>query len=130
MHRLLFGMGVLWLALGGLALAQRPGETGGDWWLGPGQLGLGLVMFALGALARRRGWALYRPDPTVERIFERLRLDQTYAASEAVKDLLRSGHEIAAIKVYRQASGVGLREAKEAVEAVDRALKRGDAEDR
>ena len=127
MHRLLFGMGVLWLVLGGLALTQRPGETGGEWWLGPGELLLGLVMFALAARARSRGWALYRPDPTVERIFERLRLDQSYAASEAVEDLLRSGHKIAAIKVYRQATGLGLKEAKEAVEAADRALKREDA---
>ena len=37
-----------------------------------------------------------------------------------VQRLLSEGHKIAAIKVYREVHGVGLKEAKEAVEALQR----------
>lgn len=37
-----------------------------------------------------------------------------------VRRLVAEGHKIAAIKVYREVHGVGLREAKEAVEALER----------
>ncbi|MEM9731076.1 MAG: ribosomal protein L7/L12 [Myxococcota bacterium] len=37
-----------------------------------------------------------------------------------VRRLVSEGHKIAAIKVYREVHGVGLKEAKEAVEALER----------
>ena len=36
-----------------------------------------------------------------------------------VKSLLRSGNKIAAIKAYREKTGVGLKEAKDAIDALD-----------
>ena len=39
-----------------------------------------------------------------------------------VEQLLRQKNKIEAIKVYRQMTGVGLREAKDAVEAIERRL--------
>jgi ribosomal protein L7/L12 len=38
-------------------------------------------------------------------------------------DLLRRGNKIEAIKMYREATGCGLREAKEYVDALDKQLK-------
>ncbi|MGH9943907.1 MAG: ribosomal protein L7/L12 [Pyrinomonadaceae bacterium] len=41
---------------------------------------------------------------------------------EQVKSLLRGGNKIEAIKVYREASGRGLKEAKDAVEGIERRM--------
>ncbi len=41
-----------------------------------------------------------------------------------IRDLLKTGRKIEAIKVYRQQTGAGLREAKEAVDAIERELHR------
>ncbi len=43
---------------------------------------------------------------------------------EEVAGLLRDNQKIAAIKAFRDATGVGLREAKERVEELDRTLRR------
>jgi ribosomal protein L7/L12 len=40
---------------------------------------------------------------------------------ERVKAQLRKGNKIEAIKIYREATGVGLKEAKDAVDAMERA---------
>ena len=42
----------------------------------------------------------------------------TGAASPAVLDLVRQGNKIAAIKQYREETGVGLREAKDFVDSL------------
>ena len=44
---------------------------------------------------------------------------------EHVADLLRHGHKIEAIKVYREATGAGLAEAKTFVEELQRTLRTG-----
>jgi len=41
-----------------------------------------------------------------------------------IRDLLKTGRKIEAIKVYRRQTGAGLREAKEAVDAIERELHR------
>ncbi|HEV7129078.1 MAG TPA: hypothetical protein VGN32_16730 [Ktedonobacterales bacterium] len=38
--------------------------------------------------------------------------------ADPIRDLAHSGHKIEAIKLYHERHGVGLREAKEAVEAI------------
>lgn len=43
---------------------------------------------------------------------------------EAIREALLSGKKINAIKIYREIYGVGLKEAKEAVEAMERNLYR------
>jgi ribosomal protein L7/L12 len=47
------------------------------------------------------------------------REEDSFPGLDEVKDLLRQGRKIQAIKVYRQRTGVGLREAKEAVERIE-----------
>lgn len=42
------------------------------------------------------------------------------ATMDDVRRLVDEGHKIAAIKVYKEIHGVGLKEAKEAVEALER----------
>lgn len=49
---------------------------------------------------------------------------QAAAASPSVQDLLQAGRKIDAIKAYRAEHGVGLREAKDAVDALARGLPR------
>lgn len=41
---------------------------------------------------------------------------------ERIRDQLRQGQKIGAIKLYREATGLGLAEAKHAVEAIERAM--------
>jgi ribosomal protein L7/L12 len=41
----------------------------------------------------------------------------------AIEHLLRRGNKIEAIKVYREKTGAGLKEAKDAVEAIERRLR-------
>ena len=43
-------------------------------------------------------------------------------ALTAAADLLRGGNKLEAIKVYQKQTGVGLKEAKEAVEALEKSL--------
>jgi ribosomal protein L7/L12 len=49
-------------------------------------------------------------------------LDEKSALLVSVKLLLQAGNKIEAIKVYRQATGLGLKEAKDAVEAMEAGL--------
>jgi ribosomal protein L7/L12 len=44
----------------------------------------------------------------------------TGAASADIMDLIRRGRKIEAIKLYREQTGVGLKEAKDAVEQIER----------
>lgn len=44
--------------------------------------------------------------------------DPERASDDDVRRILEAGHKIEAIKIYRQVHGVGLKEAKEAVEAM------------
>jgi len=46
-----------------------------------------------------------------------MRVDET-----AIEHMLRRGNKIEAIKIYREKTGVGLKEAKDAVEAIERRL--------
>uniref|UniRef100_B8HS36 Large ribosomal subunit protein bL12 C-terminal domain-containing protein n=1 Tax=Cyanothece sp. (strain PCC 7425 / ATCC 29141) TaxID=395961 RepID=B8HS36_CYAP4 len=46
-------------------------------------------------------------------------------SSPTVEELIRSGRKIDAIKYYRQLYGVGLKEAKEAVDSLERQQRRG-----
>ena len=41
----------------------------------------------------------------------------------AIEQMLRGGNKIEAIKIYREKTGVGLKEAKDAVEAIERRLR-------
>lgn len=43
-------------------------------------------------------------------------------SSSEIRDLLRRGQKIQAIKIYRERNGGGLKEAKDAVEAIERQM--------
>jgi hypothetical protein len=47
---------------------------------------------------------------------------------DEIEALLRRGNKIAAIKLYRTATGVGLKEAKDTIDAVERAMREKDAD--
>jgi len=73
------------------------------------------------------GSSVHRRDPSVSRPVA----PRTSSASPTTPDSLtadvlqqvRAGRKIEAIKLYRQATGLGLKEAKDAVEAIERAAR-------
>lgn len=64
------------------------------------------IAFVLWLVLRRRGETVSLPDGSL--------------GAASVEDLLNAGRKIDAIKAYRRQHGVGLKEAKEAVEAIGR----------
>ena len=126
MFRMLTVLGAVWLAMALFTLTQRRGEMDPLGWPTLAQLVLGVALLSLGLWARNRRWSLHRTDPEVESVIDRLRTDDAYTTSDAVKELLRARRKIAAIGVYRRATGVGLKDAKEAVEAIEKTLEDPD----
>ena len=49
-------------------------------------------------------------------------MDLTDSQRHQINDLLQRGSKIEAIKIYRESTGVGLKEAKDAVEAIEAGL--------
>lgn len=78
------------------------------------------IGFMLGVVA---GWILRGP-PRPDRLPVRPSDPLPRELHEEVTRLLRDNQEIAAIKAFRDATSVGLREAKERVEELDRTLRR------
>lgn len=73
--------------------------------------------------AMRRGSAALEPrlrrlERKLDAIVENLGITINQNVDPAVLELLRTGHKIDAIKLYRQQTGVGLKEAKEFVESL------------
>src|SRR5437764_14638715 len=66
----------------------------------------------LRAMGQRDAKAVLRQRPGVDELRN--------TAPPAVLDALRRGRKIEAIKLYREAAGVGLKEAKDYVEAIER----------
>ncbi len=62
---------------------------------------------------------LLRLEQKVDRLIQHagLNTDSTDALTEGVADALRAGKKIEAIRLYREATGVGLADAKAAVES-------------
>ena len=58
--------------------------------------------------------------PVVERLVARPRIYADANLPAGIADALQSGQKIKAIKLYRLSSGVGLKEAKDFIEAVQR----------
>lgn len=88
-----------------------------------------VVVFVLGFLfgRRREGRDLSAPPATPDPVrrrpasakaFEMTRLDPS--ARAAIEQALESGQKIEAIKILRDSTSLGLKEAKEAVEAMER----------
>jgi ribosomal protein L7/L12 len=87
-----------------------------------------LILVALNAIAARlraiesRISALSRVEAKLDLLLQNanLKFDPYANESRDVVEALRRGEKINAIKLYRQSSGVGLKEAKDAVEEMER----------
>jgi ribosomal protein L7/L12 len=60
-----------------------------------------------------------RVEQKVDAILKHLGIEWKDQVSERVKELVRAGKKIEAIKMYREETGAGLKEAKDAVEAFE-----------
>jgi ribosomal protein L7/L12 len=58
-------------------------------------------------------------EQKVDAILKHLGIEWKDQVSERVKELARAGKKIEAIKMYREETGAGLKEAKDAVEAFE-----------
>jgi ribosomal protein L7/L12 len=58
-------------------------------------------------------------EQKIDAILKHLGIEWKDHLSERVKELARAGRKIEAIKVYREETGAGLKEAKDAVEAFE-----------
>jgi ribosomal protein L7/L12 len=97
--------------------------------MGSGSLGIGLVCLSLLMIVlselrslRNRVTMLTRLEAKIDLLLADagVRYDPFATLSSGVVEALRSGDKIRAIKAYRDATGVGLREAKEFVEEAQR----------
>lgn len=80
------------------------------------------MLLVLSLRSRRRetiSGRLARLERKVDRILDHLGIGGPDPPPEGVADLLAQGRKIEAIKVYREKTGVGLAEAKAAVEAYE-----------
>ena len=85
---------------------------------------VGLLLIVMAGLSRlqRQSATLTRVEGKLDRLLAdaRLTFDPYANVPPAVADAVQRGEKILAIKLYREATGVGLKEAKEYVEEVQR----------
>jgi ribosomal L7/L12-like protein len=85
-----------------------------------------LILFAgigarLNAIERRIG-ALFRIEAKLDLLLKQanIKFDPYASVSREIAEAVRAGEKIKAIKLYRQSAGVGLKEAKDFIEEVQR----------
>jgi ribosomal protein L7/L12 len=91
-------------------------------WLSVVCIGLLLICLAtLGQLTKRAA-AISRVEAKLDLLLAKagIEFDPYSNVSQELSEALRRGDKIAAIKCYRQASGAGLKEAKEHIEELQR----------
>jgi ribosomal protein L7/L12 len=97
--------------------------------MGSGSLGIALICLSLLMILMSELRSLQKQFTMLTRLEAKvdllladagLRYDPFAALPRAVIEAIRSGDKIRAIKAYREATGVGLREAKEFVEQAQR----------
>lgn len=79
---------------------------------------LALSVLALFNRCGGDGARLARIDRKLDVILKQLGIDATADVNPRVLELVRSGQKIEAIKLYRDETGVGLKEAKDFVESL------------
>jgi hypothetical protein len=83
---------------------------------------VGLFLVVLGAswtnAGSNNGRRLGRLERKVDLILTHLGLDPNQGVNLDVKELMKAGQKIQAIKLYREQTGVGLKEAKDYVESL------------
>jgi hypothetical protein len=70
------------------------------------------------AVVRNNGQRLGRLERKVDLILTHLGLDPNQGVNLEIMELMKAGQKIQAIKLYRQQTGVGLKEAKDYVESL------------
>jgi len=63
-------------------------------------------------------WRLSRLERKVDLILSHLGLDPNQGVNEKIVELMKAGQKIQAIRLYREQTGVGLKEAKDYVESL------------
>ena len=86
----------------------------GTFWL---VLVFGLFLMAHYLSPKARG-SNSRLERKVDLILKHLGIDPDQGIDEKIMELLKSGQKIQAIKLYREQTGVGLKEAKDYVESL------------
>ena len=82
-----------------------------------------VLLLCLGGLERRLTSLIRGLEAKVDRIAANLGLDAPATEPPEVRGLLQAGRKIEAIKVYREATGAGLAEAKQAVERIEATIR-------
>ena len=77
-----------------------------------------IILFSLRTVARRTDLRLPRIEGKLNQIHQHLGIQFEDKAGEMVRPLLLAGQKVEAIKEYRRITGVGLKDAKEAVDAI------------
>ena len=113
------------LAFIGVTIALSGSQTGRDWWfwlLLPAFISLGSGIAQIVQL--RKAEKGYLPSANFDSSFSTPNvksLPEPSALQMAeIRDLLATNNKIEAIKVYREATGAGLKESKDAVELIER----------
>lgn len=87
-----------------------------------------VILVAVGIMLRSRSSKTAGSAERSERERRRQRAAELHAAGDvdgAIRELVAAGKKIEAIKLYRRQYSVGLKEAKDAVEAIERQLRSG-----
>lgn len=77
-----------------------------------------ILLFSMRDVARRTDLRLPRIEGKIDQIQRHLGIQFEDKAGEMVRPLLLAGKKVEAIKEYRRITGVGLKDAKEAVDAI------------
>jgi ribosomal protein L7/L12 len=81
---------------------------------------LAISLFAYGLTVSAMESKIKRVERKLDLLLQHLGADEpTPAGLERVREQLRQGRQIRAIKIYRELTGAGLKEAKEAVDRLD-----------
>jgi ribosomal protein L7/L12 len=77
------------------------------------------MLISMRTVSRRTDWQIPRLERKVDLLLKHLNLAFEDKAGEMVRPLLLAGKKLDAIKEYRRITGVGLKDAKDAVEAIE-----------
>jgi len=87
-------------------------------WIVLGTFVMVLLSLARNALSVAYGSNNSRLERKVDLILKHLGIDPNQGVDEKIMELMKAGQKIEAIKLYREQTGVGLKEAKDYVEGL------------
>lgn len=85
-------------------------------------VGLIALFFRMSSRMQLQTWRLARIERKLDRIMSHLGIADDADAHDPVRELLLQGRKIDAIKAYRERTGAGLKDAKDAVDEMERQL--------